>query len=71
MKEVKMTPKQVMEEIKFEDSCGVNDLLQELLSSVHNEAYNKGELVVYMKINNKGENCGWVLKDKNGKDMHL
>ena len=57
-----MTPKQVREEIEFEDKCGVNTLLQNLINStIQNRA------LVYMKVNSKGENCGYAIR----KDIQL
>ena len=57
-----MTPKQEREEIEFEDKCGVNTLLQNLINStIQNRA------LVYMKVNSKGENCGYAIR----KDIQL
>lgn len=59
IKEILMTPQQIEEEIEFEDKCGMNTLLQNLLNT---DIQKTGE--VYRKINDKDEICGYVIRDK-------
>ena len=68
MKEVLMTYDDILEEIEFEDKCGVNDFLQSLLCS---QKQGK-EYRCYHYVNKKDEVCGWVIRDKKtGEDLHL
>lgn len=68
MKEVLMTDKQIADEIEFEDECGMNTLLQNLLCFKDE----KKEINIFMKVNEKGENAGYVIRDKNtGEDCQL
>ena len=60
MKEVLMTFYEIDDEIAFEDECKVCNLVQELL--VLSRA--KVDFAVYKQINDLGENCGWVVRDK-------
>lgn len=55
MKYKLMSDKEIQEEIDFEDKCGVNTLLQHILS------INK-KSKIYMKINDSGENCGYIIE---------
>jgi hypothetical protein len=65
MKEVLMNETEIREEIAFEDSCGMNTLLQNLV-------YFKDKVNVFTKINDKGQNCGYVIRDKiTGEDCQL
>jgi len=65
MKEIGMTKKEIQEEIEFEDKCGVNTLLQNLI-------YYKDTVDVFMIIDNKGINRGYRIRDKKThKDVQL
>ena len=66
-KEVLATDDEIADEIRFEDNCGVNTLLQNLLSP-----YIKDRAFVYKCINEKGEWCGYKIRDKlTGEDIQL
>jgi len=68
MKEKLMTPKEIDEEIKYEDSCMVNTLLQNLL---YFQSQNK-VVDVFRTFNNKGEITGYTIRDKEtGEDVQL
>jgi len=67
MKEVLMTQKEIDEEIDFERVCGLNTLLQNILSA---EDENK-KIFIYMKINEKDEIAGYVIRDENGTECQL
>jgi len=62
MKEVEMRGNDIMDEIKFEDSCGINTFLQYLLS-LPKDSFN-----CYHQINDEGEIVGWVIRDKKTND---
>jgi len=67
MKEVLMTQKEIFEEIEMEAQCGINDLLQNLLSSPQDRAVD-----VFWIINDKDIKENWVIRDKEtGEDIHL
>jgi hypothetical protein len=68
MKEELMKNKEVEEEIEWEDKCGVNTLLQNL---VHFNELNQ-KVKVYRTIDDKGISQGYVIRDaKTHKDVQL
>lgn len=56
MKERLMTKEEVIAEIAYEDVCGVNTLLQELL--IFEDAN------VFMQVDENGVEIGYILRDK-------
>jgi len=68
MKEILMTNEEIKDELDFEDVCGVNTLLQNLISL--NDQ--KIEIEVFMKVDKIGDNCGYVIRNKKtGEDCQL
>ena len=63
MKEKLMSKIEIEEEIEFEDSCGVNTLLQNLI-------FFKDKINVFKLINKKKENCGYVIRNKNTNEVY-
>lgn len=73
MIEIRMTADEIKTEIDYEDSVGVNTLLQNILAlNEGNEIDLDNENVqVFKVLNEKGEMTDYKIRDKNGNDIQL
>jgi len=73
MTEVRMTPKEIIEEIKVEESFGVNTLLQNLfsLSNSNNIDLEDDNIQVFKVLDSEGKIIDYKIRNKNGEDIQL
>ena len=68
MKEELMTPKEIHDEIIYEDKCGVNTLLQNLIYFKDE----RKEVNIFKVINDKDKLAGYKIRDpETGEDVQL